>query len=178
MKVYFATHATTTDNETKISSGWKDAELSELGVKQAKEIGERFKDIKIDLICCSDLKRAINTVKIAFKDNCPIIADKRLRELNYGDFNGKPSEVVEPMKKEHIKEPYPNGESYEQAVARVQDFYKELREKYSDKTILVVGHRATQYGLDTLVNGKTIEECLSAPLKWQPYWEYNLLTTC
>ena len=57
MKIYFATHATTTDNEVKISSGWKDAELSELGVKQAKEIGERFKDIKIDLICCSDLKR-------------------------------------------------------------------------------------------------------------------------
>ncbi len=173
MKIYFATHATTTDNETKISSGWKDVELSELGIQQAKEIGERFKDIKIDLICCSDLKRAINTVKIAFRDNYPIIADKRLRELNYGDFNGKPSEVVEPMKKEHIKEPYPNGESYEQAVARVQDFYKELREKYPDKTVLVVGHRATQYGLDTLVNGRTIEECLSAPFKWQPYWEYN-----
>ena len=174
MKIYFATHATTTDNETKISSGWKDAELSELGVKQAKEIGERFKDIKIDLICCSDLKRAINTVKIAFRDNYPIVADKRLRELNYGDFNGKPSEVVEPMKKEHKKEPYPNGESYEEALARVQDFYRELREKHPDKTVLVVGHRATQYGLDTLAGGKTIEECLSVPFKWQPYWEYNL----
>ena len=78
------------------------------------------------------------------------------------------------MKKEHIKEPYPNGESYEQAVARVQDFYKELKEKYPDKTVLVVGHRATQYGLDTLAGGKTIEECLNTPFKWQPYWEYNL----
>jgi len=174
MKIYFATHATSKDNEAKISSGWKDVGLSELGVRQAKEMGERFKDIKIDLICCSDLKRAADTVKIAFGDKYPIIADKRLKELNYGDFNGKPSEVVEPMKKEHIKEPFPNGESYEQAIARTHDFYRELKEKYPDKTVLVVGHSATQYGLDTLVGGKTIEECLNASFKWQPYWEYNL----
>jgi len=55
MKIYFATHSTTTDNEAGIVSGWKDVELSELGIKQAKEIKERFKNIKIDLICCSDL---------------------------------------------------------------------------------------------------------------------------
>lgn len=173
MKIYFAAHATTTDNEAKLSSGWKDVGLSDLGVQQAKEMGDALKDIKIDLICCSDLKRAVDSVKIAFGDKHPIVIDKRLRELNYGDFNGKPSEIVEPMKKEHIKEPYPNGESYEHAVARVQDFYKELKEKYPDKVILIVGHRATQYSLDTLTGGKTIEECLSVPFKWQSYWEYN-----
>jgi hypothetical protein len=58
-------------------------------------------------------------------------------------------------------------------MVRIHEFYNELKEKYSDKTILVVGHRATQYGLDTLT-GKTLEECLSVPFKWQPYWEYNL----
>jgi len=161
MKIYFATHATTTDNEAKIASGWKDVGLSELGIQQAKEIGETFKDIKIDLICCSDLKRAIDTVKIAFGDKYLIIVDKRLREINYGRFNGKPSEVVEPMKIKQVKEPFPHGESYEQAVIRVQNFFKELKEKYPGKTVLVVGHRATQYSLDTLVGGKTLEECLS-----------------
>jgi len=174
MKIYFAAHSTTTDNEAKISSGWKDVGLSELGVQQSKEMGERFKNIKIDLICCSDLKRAVDTVRIAFGDKYTIIVDQRLRELNYGDFEGKPSEIVEPIKKDHIKEPYPNGESYEQATERVQNFYKELKEKYPDKTVLIVGHRATQYSLDTLASGKTIEECLNIPFKWQPYWEYNL----
>ncbi len=38
MKIYFATHSTSEDNEAKISSGWKDAKLSELGIKQAKEL--------------------------------------------------------------------------------------------------------------------------------------------
>jgi broad specificity phosphatase PhoE len=173
MKIYFATHSTSKDNEAEVSSGWKDIELSELGVKQSKELGDRFRNIKIDLICCSDLKRAVDTVKIAFGDKIPIIIDKRLRELNYGDFNGKPSNIVGPMKKEHVKEPFPDGESYEQAMDRIQEFYKELKKKHPDKTVLVVGHRATQYGLDTLINRKTIEECLSVLFKWQPYWEYN-----
>jgi len=174
MEIYFATHATTKDNEAEVSSGWKDVELSKLGTQQAKELEERFRDKKIDLICCSDLRRAVDTVEIAFGDRNPIIADKRLRELNYGDFNGKPSEIVSPIKKEHIKEPFPNGESYEQTMERVHEFYRELKQKHPNKTVLVVGHRATQYGLDTLVGGKTLEECLSSPFKWQPYWEYNL----
>jgi len=127
MKIYFIAHATSKDNEAEIASGWKDVELSELGIQQAKELGERFKDIKIDLICCSDLKRAVDTVKIAFGDKIPIVIDKRLRELNYGDFNGEPSEIVGPMKKERIKEPFPNGESYEQAIQRIHDFYQELK---------------------------------------------------
>jgi broad specificity phosphatase PhoE len=173
MKIYFTTHATSKDNEAKISSGWKDVELSERGIQQARKLVEIFKDIKIDLICCSDLKRAVDTVKIAFGEKIPVIVDKRLRELNYGDFNGKPSKIVSPMKKEKIQEPFPNGESYEQAMVRIHEFYRELKKDYPDKTVLVVGHRATQYGLDTLISGKTLEECLNEPFRWQPYWEYN-----
>lgn len=173
MKIYFVAHATTIDNENKIASGWKDVGLSDLGIQQAKEMKEHFKNIKIDLICCSDLKRAVDSVKIAFSDAIPIIIDKRLRELNYGDFNGKPSEIVDKMKKERIKKPFPNGESYEQTMVWVHKFYKELKKNHPDKTVLIVGHRATQYGLDTLIGGKTLEDCLSVPFKWQPYWEYE-----
>jgi broad specificity phosphatase PhoE len=173
MKIYFAPHSTSYDNEAKLASGWKDVELSPLGREQSKELVERFKDMKIDLICCSDLKRAVDTAKIAFGYTIPVIIDKRLRELNYGDFDGKQRSVVESMKHNAIKIPFPNGESYEQAMVRTHEFYNELREKYADKTILVVGHRATQYGLDTLT-GKTLEECLAPEFKWQPYWEYNI----
>lgn len=173
MKIYFIAHSTSKDNESGIASGWKDVELSDLGIQQSEKLGERFKDIKLDLICCSDLKRAVDTVQIAFKNTLPVILDKRLREINYGDFDGKSSKIINNIKKDKIKKPFPNGESYEQAIRRIQEFYKELKEKYADKTILVVGHRATQYGLDTLV-GKTLKECLSVPFKWQPCWEYNL----
>ena len=174
MKIYFATHATSRDNEAKISSGWKDTELSQLGIRQSKELGERFKDIKIDLICCSDLKRARDTVEIAFGDEYPIVVDERLRELNYGIYNGDPSDVVNQMKKEHIQKPFPNGESYEQAMERIHEFYHELKQKYPDKMVLIVGHSATKYGLDTLVDGKTLKECIGTSFEWQPFWEYYL----
>lgn len=173
MKIYFAAHATTRDNEAKVASGWSDTELSDVGRRQAKELGELFAAISLDMVCCSDLRRAVDTVQIAFEGKYPVIADQRLRELNYGDANGQPSAIVEPMKKQHINEPFPGGESYEQAVARVQGFYNELKGKYPDKVVLVVGHRATQYGLDVLA-GKTLEELLSVPFKWQPYWEYQI----
>ena len=174
MKIYFATHSTTKDNENDKASGWDDAELSALGIQQSKKLKGYFRDIKIDVICCSDLRRALETIKIAFRDELPVIIDKRLRELNYGDFNGKSKKIVDKMKTERINMPFPKGESYQQAITRVQGFFKELKKKYPEENILVVGHRATQYGLETLINGKTIEECLNNHFVWQPYWEYNL----
>ena len=174
MKIYFATHSTSKDNESDKASGWDDVELSPLGIQQSKKLKGYFTKIKIDVICCSDLRRALETIRIAFRDELPVIIDKRLRELNYGDYNGRAKSIVEKMKLERINMPFPKGESYAEAVKRVQEFFIELKKRYPEGNILVVGHRATQYGLETLINGKTIEECLSTPFKWQPFWEYNL----
>ncbi|MFH1501063.1 MAG: histidine phosphatase family protein, partial [archaeon] len=86
IKIIYFVHGTTTDNESNISSGWKDVELSDLGVKQSKELPSQIKDKKFDVVFCSDLKRAIESAEISFKKKYKIIQDKRLRECNYGDF--------------------------------------------------------------------------------------------
>jgi len=174
MRVYFATHSTSKDNELGLASGWKDVQLSQLGTQQAKKLGNSFENIDVDLICCSDLVRAVETVRIAFGKRITLTIDKRLREVNYGDFNGKSTEIVEPMNNKWIKKPFPNGESYEQAITRIHDFYRELKTSCAENVTLIVGHRATKFGLDTLAGNKTLEECLSTPHKWQPYWEYEL----
>ena len=173
MKIYFASHGTTYDNEAKLASGWKDDELSPLGRQQAAEYKDLLKDLQIDLIACSDQVRATETVRLAFGESLPVIADARLRELNYGDLNGAPKSDVDPAKINHITEPFPGGESYNDALARTHEFYNELKENHGDKNVLVVGSRATQHGLQTLVEGTTIEELLQIPFKWQPYWEYD-----
>ncbi|MBU0626556.1 histidine phosphatase family protein [Patescibacteria group bacterium] len=36
----------------------------------------------------------------------PIIQDKRLRECNYGEYNGAPSEIVEPLQEKSINIPF------------------------------------------------------------------------
>ena len=44
LEIAFETHATTTDNERWIASGWLDGQLSTLGRRQAKELGDRHAD--------------------------------------------------------------------------------------------------------------------------------------
>jgi len=56
--IIFEAHSTTFDNENHLSSGQMDVELSPLGIKQAKELGERYKDQEFDAIFCSDLQRS------------------------------------------------------------------------------------------------------------------------
>ena len=174
MKIYFAAHATTTDNEAGLSSGWNDAGLSKLGEQQAAALKNYVKNLPITAVYCSDLQRSYETAKIAFGDTLPIIADRRLREINYGDYNGKPKAEVDAIKLTHLSQPFPKGESFQQAVARVQAFYRELKAQHPTTTPLIIGHRATQFGLDTLIGGKTLESCVAAPFVWQPYWEYKL----
>jgi predicted RNA binding protein YcfA (HicA-like mRNA interferase family) len=151
--------------------------MPKLRVLSGKEIVKIFSEFRFEIV---SQRGSHVKLKRILKDGTkqtltiPFIVDRRLREINYGDFNGKLKELIDSIKEKYIKEPFPNGESYEQAVARVQEFFKELKEKYSDKTVLVIGHRATQYGLEVMVGQKTLKECLKTPFRWQPYWEYSL----
>ena len=97
IRITYFVHGTTTDNEQHVSSGWKDVELSELGVKQSVDLKDQTKDLKFDVVFCSDLQRAHNSAKLAWDGIYEIIPDARLRECNYGDLNGASSDVVEPM---------------------------------------------------------------------------------
>ncbi len=128
-------HGTTTDNEKDISSGWYDIELSELGMRQARELREQTKDKKFDAVFCSDMKRAVDSAKLAFEGEAPIIQDARLRECNYGAYNAKPSAIVEPMQEQCITKRFPEGESYEDVKARIADFLAFLKQNYDDGSI-------------------------------------------
>jgi alpha-ribazole phosphatase/probable phosphoglycerate mutase len=84
----------------------------------------------------------------------PVIQDKRLRECSYGDFNGRSSEIVEPMQEKCIWQRFPNGESYEDVKARIADFLEFLKANYDGKTIGIVAHKAPQLALDVLLGAK------------------------
>ncbi len=177
IKITYFVHGTTTDNQEHISSGWKDVGLSELGIEQSKKLPEQIRGKKFDIVFCSDLKRAVDSAEISFKDKFPIEQDKRLRECNYGDFNGKPSGVVEPMQKQCITKPFPNGESYEDVKKRIKSFLGFLKKEYDNKHIAIVAHKAPQLALDVLLKGKTwkqaFEEDWRVNGKWQAGWDYD-----
>lgn len=175
---YFV-HGTTTDNEQYISSGWKDVELSELGIQQSIELREKTKAKKFDVVFCSDLKRAHTSANLTWEGVYEIIPDARLRECNYGKLNGASSDIVEPMQEaECIEKPFPEGESYEDVKARVADFLEFLKKNYDGKHVAIVAHKAPQLALDVLLKGKTWKQALAEDWRktksWQPGWEYSL----
>jgi 2,3-bisphosphoglycerate-dependent phosphoglycerate mutase len=172
--IIFEAHGTTFDNEAHLSSGWNDVSLSPLGEKQSKEMGERYKDDYFDAIFVSDLRRAVKSAEIGFGNKWPIIKDSRLRECNYGDFTQKPSEQVDVQKPLRITKPFPNGESYTQTTERMKSFLDDLKKNFDGKRVMIIGHRATQYGLDNIINSVSLEELTTSHFKWQPGWEYKL----
>jgi broad specificity phosphatase PhoE len=169
--IVFEAHSTSVDNERHIASGHADVPLSMLGQQQSRELGERYQGDHFDAIFCSDLKRSYRTAEIAFGSLHKIVRDPRLRECDYGDFTQKPSSIVDPEKPKRINEPFPNGESYEQAAERIRSFLETLSQDYQDKRVMVVGHRATQYGLEHWINGVPLQEAITAP--WT--YEFNQL---
>lgn len=171
--IIFESHATTFDNENHLASGWNDVKLSPLGIKQAEDLRERRKDENFDAIFCSDLQRAYKTAELAFEDKFPVIRDKRLRECDYGDLTGHSESEVNPIKVQYITKPFPNGESYEQACQRMKEFLDYLKKNYVNKKVMIIGHRATQYGLEYWINGMDLKTLVTTPFKWQPGWVYR-----
>lgn len=178
VKIIYFVHGTTIDNENNVSSGWSDAKLSQLGIEQSIKLKDQIKNLKFDVVFCSDLKRSIDSAKLTFGDLTPIIIDYRLRECNYGEYNGISSVIVEPIQEKSIVNKFPDGESYEDVENRVKSFLNDLKQKYEGKVVAIVAHKASQLALDVLIKGKSWEKAFSEDWRntgaWKPGWEYIL----
>jgi broad specificity phosphatase PhoE len=174
INIVFEAHSTSLDNEAGLASGWNDVVLSSLGEQQSRELGERRAGEHFDAIFCSDLQRSYKTAALAFGGTFPVVQDVRLRECDYGDMTQADKKLVDAEKPKRITTPFPNGESYEDCVQRMDSFLQELVQNYDGKRVLIIGHRATQYGLEHGVNGVPIAAAVTAPWQYQPGWAYEL----
>jgi broad specificity phosphatase PhoE len=173
VELVYETHSTSVDNERGIATGWLPGELSELGREQARALGERRRDDGIAAVYASDLRRAVETAEIAFAGSgIPVHHDARLRECDYGQLNGASVEQVTAVRRRHVDEPFPGGESYRQVVERTTAFLDDVVAAHDGERIVVVAHSANRWALDHLVNGAPLEELVDAPFAWQPGWFY------
>ena len=171
--IYFV-HGTTTDNSEHKSTGWIPGELTEKGIQQSIDLKDQINLDEIDVVISSDLKRAIDSADYTFKGLKEIYHDSRIRECNYGDFNGEDSSLV--VYEDHITEPFPNGESLKDVENRVRDFCEYLKENYDGKKVAIVAHKAPQFAFEVITEGITWEEAIEKDWRktksWQPGWEY------
>lgn len=81
-------------NLKNLFTGWKDVDLTEQGIAEAKKAGARLKaqGLKFDVGFTSNLKRAQRTLDLALEEmgdtDIPIIKNVALNERDYGDLSG------------------------------------------------------------------------------------------
>jgi broad specificity phosphatase PhoE len=172
VKLIYETHATSVDNETGIATGRLPGELSAAGREQAAELGERRRGV--DVVYASDLRRAVQTAQIAFGGTREIRLDARLRECDYGIYNGRPVSEVHALRRRHVDTPWPGGQSYRHVVGETAAFLADVAKQWQGRTVLVIAHAANRFALRNLFEGVPLEELVDAPFDWRPGWEYDL----
>ncbi len=141
--IYIVRHGQTDWNIQRRTQGHSDIPLNDTGRAQARALIPQIQTLGIDRIIVSDLSRARETAEIINEGiHKPTTIDVRLREINYGDFEGQ----IFPNPEDKIWNTFnydPNqfhAESKEHLYQRVKDFFGTLPR---DENILIVSHGGT-----------------------------------
>jgi len=143
--------------------------LTKEGREQIKNIIPKAKKSKIDLIFSSDLLRARQTAQIVAETlGLKVKFDKRLREYNFGIYNGRPAEEWVRFlngQRDMFKKRPSKGETRREIRKRMLDFIKDIDKKYKDKRILIVSHREPLLELQAGLMGLSDEEIYNNSVK-------------
>lgn len=121
-------HASTRLNETSRYQGSTDEPLGARGRSEARRLGGRLRMESFDLVVASDLDRCTETLSIALPSRSPRL-DPRLREIDFGAWEGRSWEECEAMDPERMaawmarpeETTPPDGERFEHFAARLDE---------------------------------------------------------
>jgi broad specificity phosphatase PhoE len=149
LNIYLLRHGQTAWNaDGNRYCGRTDLPLTPTGLRQAGQAAVQLRNIAFDAVYASPLERAYRTAQIAGGGR-EVRVDDRLIEADFGLWEGKSKEIFIPENEAlwqrwcedpaHTKAGE-TGESAQQVLDRVEDFYQSLRQQYPGGTILVVAH--------------------------------------
>ena len=148
MKIYLVRHGETDWNQAGLLQGQTDIALNAQGLEQAREAAERLKEVPFEIAFCSPLIRAKCTAETIIGDRkITLTTDERLRELNFGPWEGVDIRTI----KDATSQPFTNpgsyippegAESFAQLYARSGEFVEQvlLPLEGTYDTVLVVAH--------------------------------------
>jgi len=143
-------------NLKNLFTGWKDPDLTETGVTEAKDAGRRLKarGLAFDVCFTSALTRAQHTLQLTLAElgqtGLPESRDQALNERDYGDLSGLNKddarkkwgeEQVHLWRRSYDIAP-PGGESLKDTVARALPYYCQhiLPEVLGGRRVIVAAH--------------------------------------
>ncbi len=149
VRIYLIRHAEAEGNVREFFQGRINTEVSEKGHLQLDRLAERFRDIHIEAIYSSPLKRARSTAEAVNRyHGLPIITDNELMEIDGGDWEGikwaeLPIKFPEELRlwKEEINHfTAPHGESSKQVCDRMKTSMRRIAADNRGRTIAAVSH--------------------------------------
>ena len=151
--IYLTRHGKTVWNLEKRLQGFGDSPLTEEGITQAGELRDRLENIDIDCIYTSPIERAYRTARIIKGNkNIKVVVDDRLKEINFGEYEGSTQEELLKLGKGHeIDQIFnaemdvraPGGESLRELCERVKSVLDDILLYEKDKNVLIVTHGTT-----------------------------------
>ena len=161
MKIYVMRHGQTDWNLEERIQGKNDIELNARGIEQAEAAAKDVEALGIDLIICSTLKRAKKTAEIVNRNiGAPIIYSDALRERSYGEYEGLTTEdikddeiLMKGMLNDVNMDLHHKGiESIGELCRRSWRVLDEVKDKYRERTVLLVTHGGTMRAIDAYFN--------------------------
>lgn len=161
--IYFTRHGQTIWNVENKICGSTDIALTDKGIEQAKELGQKIKEenIHIDEILCSPLIRAYDTAKyISDATNIPLKVEPRLIEQNFGKYEGTARNGEDfKLSKQSFADDYYGGESMLRLAQRIYNLLDDL--KNDNKVYLLVAHNGIARVINSYFNNMTNTEYAS-----------------
>ena len=177
MKLFVTRHGETTMNAAGLISGRTNVELTEKGVSQAIETGEKLRECGIRRIICSPMRRAQHTARLIAEqigfDPAWIETDDRLIEQDYGIFEGQVWNMDFQENKGQFAKCYPGGESQMKVAGRIYPLLDELKAAGGPPTLLVC-HGGVIRVLRTYFEDMTNEEFTAFAMQNCAVLEYDL----
>ena len=148
--ILLARHGESDWNRTKRWQGFADRPLTELGRRQASELGERLEDTELDAIYSSDLQRARETAEVVARmKSLTVETTPDLREVDVGSWSGLTRAEAETRYPEAYArwlqgaEGWDDGETYDQLGERVVRAIQRIAKEHASQRVLVVAHGGT-----------------------------------
>jgi broad specificity phosphatase PhoE len=144
LRLYIARHGETDWNVLHRLQGWTDRPLNETGRRQAVELSETLKGIRLDAIYSSTLSRSRDTATTVAAKTMTVKSLDGLRERNYGHFQGGSDTAPEYLRRSNDwTDRLDDGESLNQLLARARESLAQIQREHPTGNVLIVAHRIT-----------------------------------
>jgi broad specificity phosphatase PhoE len=158
----FARHAESSMNAAQVLSSdpSRPVGLSPRGRRQALRLGEQIRNLDIELAVFTRLRRTRETVELALRGrDVPFVVEPGLDEVRLGVLDGAPIRAYWAWKENHPRsEPFPLGESLDDAARRYSQALRRLVERPGDIALVVTHQIGIRYLLEAASGIRALDE--------------------